>query len=124
MMMALRPIFYALGLLMILLAAAMMIPAAVNAAQLGSQWEPFILSSCMTGFLGVMMALAAGHTEKLTLGIREAFLMTVISWLSMCMFAALPFMLNPDPLSFTDALFESVSVFVARARPLAPTRRE
>ena len=40
---------------------------------------------------------------------REAFLLTAITWLVFPFFAALPFLSGPEPLSITDALFESVS---------------
>lgn len=107
--MVLRPIFYALGLLLIALAGAMLIPAALNAAHFGYDWQSFILSACITGFLGIMLMLSSHYTERLQLGIREAFLMTTLSWLTVCTFAALPFLLSGLLPAWTDAMFESVS---------------
>jgi trk system potassium uptake protein TrkH len=43
------------------------------------------------------------------LSLRGAFLFTVLSWIIIPVFATVPFMVAPEPLSFTDAFFEVVS---------------
>lgn len=47
--------------------------------------------------------------EPVRLSLRSAFLFTALGWVVMPFFAAIPFMLGREPLSFTDAIFETVS---------------
>ena len=55
------------------------------------------------------MWLATSQREGFDLGLRQAFLLTNGSWISIGLFGALPFMFSELQLSFTDAIFESVS---------------
>jgi trk system potassium uptake protein TrkH len=43
------------------------------------------------------------------ISLRSAFLFTALGWVVMPAFAAVPFMIGDEPLTFTDAFFESVS---------------
>ena len=47
------------------------------------------------------------HDKKLNL--QSAFLLTALSWLSVALFGSLPFIFSNLNLTFTDALFESMS---------------
>ena len=47
--------------------------------------------------------------REMRLGIREAFVLTALSWLAITTFAALPFVLSDLGLSYTDAFFEAMS---------------
>ena len=103
-----RPIFLVIGLLLATLALGMLVPMTVDIFAGNPDWEVFALSSGVTLFVGVAMALTS-RTDALHLSIRQAFLMTTLSWVSLTFFAALPFVYSEMGLSFTDAFFEAMS---------------
>lgn len=105
----LRPVLFVLGILLAILAAAMLVPAVVDALLSGSDWSIFVLSSGITLFIGVGLFLANRTAATGSLGLRQAFLLTTLTWVGVGCFAALPFMLSQLQLGFTDAFFEAVS---------------
>ena len=103
-----RPMFLVIGILLATLALVMLVPAAVDAFAGHPDWEVFAISSGVTLFVGVAMALTSrAGAMKLTL--RQAFAMTTLSWLTLTFFASLPFAYSELNLSFTDAFFEAMS---------------
>jgi len=103
-----RPMFLVIGILLATLALVMLVPAAVDAFAGHPDWEVFAISSGVTLFVGVAMALTSrAGAMKLTL--RQAFAMTTLSWLVMAFFASVPFLYSDLGLSFTDAFFEAMS---------------
>jgi trk system potassium uptake protein TrkH len=107
-MMDFRPVFMVIGLLLSVLALVMCVPAAVDLVAGHSDWEVFALSAALTLFVGVAMALTCStRSPKFT--VRQAFVMTTLSWLALTVFAALPFRFAELNLSYTDAFFEAMS---------------
>ncbi len=90
------------------LALVMLVPAAVDAFAGNPDWEVFAISSGVTLFVGVAMALTS-RAGVMKLNLRQAFTMTTFSWLVMAFFAAVPFVYSELQLSFTDAFFEAMS---------------
>jgi len=107
--MILSPVLNILGLLTTILGAAMLIPMCVDLYFGSSDWQVFALSALLTAFVGVSVWLATSQREAFDLGLRQAFLLTNGSWISIGIFGALPFMFCELQLSVTDAVFESVS---------------
>jgi trk system potassium uptake protein TrkH len=105
----LRPVFFVLGILLATLAGAMLVPAIVDAAQRGPDWSVLLLSSGVTLFVGIGLFLANRTARASVLSLRQAFLLTTLTWLVIAVFASLPFMLSQLQLDFTDAFFETVS---------------
>ena len=103
------PVLNILGLLATILAAAMLIPMCTDLYYGSSDWQVFALSALLTGFVGVSVWLATNRSEELDLGLRQAFLLTNGSWVTIGIFGALPFMFSELDLSVTDSIFESVS---------------
>ena len=103
-----RPIFLIIGLLLATLALIMLVPAAVDAFAGNPDWEVFAISAGVTLFVGIAMALTS-RAGAMHLSIRQAFLMTTLSWLAIALFASLPFHYSGLSLSFTDAFFEAMS---------------
>ncbi|MAF96607.1 MAG: potassium transporter TrkH [Rhodospirillaceae bacterium] len=103
-----RPIFLVIGILLATLALIMLIPAAVDFLAGNPDWEVFAISSGVTLFVGVAMALTS-RAGVMNLSIRQAFLMTTLSWLTLTFFASLPFVYSQLGLGFTDAFFEAMS---------------
>ena len=104
--MQLSPVLNILGLLATILAAAMLIPMCVDLYFGSDDWQVFALSALLTGFVGVSVWVATSRPEELDLGLRQAFLLTNGSWVTIGIFGALPFMFSELDLSITDSIFE------------------
>jgi len=107
--MRLAPVFNILGLLTTMLAAAMLIPMAIDLYYGAADWQVFAVSALLTAFVGVAVWLATTRREPFELGLKQAFLLTNGAWILIGVFGALPFMFCELPLSPADAIFESVS---------------
>lgn len=107
----LRPVLFIVGVLLCTLGAAMLFPAAIDAAYEDLDWHVFIYSSALTIFIGGSLVLAMRGTEHqaLSLGLRSAFLLTVLSWTLVSLFAAIPLWFSNLGLDTADAVFEAVS---------------
>lgn len=103
-----RPVFLVLGLLLIILAAGMGIPAVVDLYIGNPDWAAFAVSAAFTLFVGAATVMTT-RTGEVTLTLRQAFLLTTLSWIVLPTFACLPFMISDFRLSFTDAFFEAIS---------------
>jgi trk system potassium uptake protein len=104
----LRPIVLVIGMLLTTLAVGMCVPAAVDAYVGNPDWQVFAAAAGVTSFIGVTMTLTS-RAEDTRFTVRQAFLLTTLSWLVLTMFAALPFTFSVLNLSYTDAFFEAMS---------------
>ncbi len=104
-----RPVLYIVGLLLCALGAAMLFPAAVDLAFDDRDWLVFFVSSAVTVFIGGSLVLSMRGREQQELGLREAFLLTVLSWTLVSLFAAIPLLFSNLGLDMADAVFEAVS---------------
>ena len=103
-----RPVIFILGILLSVLAVAMIIPAVVDALIGHPDWQVFAAASATALFIGVsMMLMTRGGWGSFSL--RQAFIMTNLAWLVIAVFGALPFVYSELDLSITDAFFESMS---------------
>ncbi len=103
-----RPIFFILGILLTTLAFGMCIPAFADAIVGHSDWKVFAGAASVTLFVGVTLILT-NHSGRVRITLRQAFLLTTLSWLVVACFGALPFAFSDFNLSFTDAFFEAMS---------------
>ncbi len=87
----------------------MFIPAAVDLALDDIDWLVFAGSALVTIFVGGALVLSMRTAGENRLGLREAFLLTVMSWMSVSAFAAIPFLFSNLGLDVADAVFEAVS---------------
>ena len=106
-----RPVIFINGILLIILAAAMGVPALVDAVSGDSDWRVFAISALVSLFIGGGMALGARPAEPQPLTIRQAFLLTATAWYLLSIFAALPFIFSELNLSLADSFFEAASGF-------------
>ena len=103
-----RPIALVSGTLLAFLSVGMCVPAVVDFIEDNPDWEAFAICACVTLFVGVGMALTS-RIDRSKLNIRQAFVMTTLSWIGLTLFAALPFHFTSVNLSYTDSLFEAMS---------------
>lgn len=105
--MQLRLITHIIGLIMVVMAASMMLPALVDFLDGNRHWNAFITSSFATLFIGGLMALTGYEKRPHPLNIRSAFLLTTACWVAVSAAGALP--LLALGLTYTDAFFEAMS---------------
>ena len=102
-----KTVFFAIGVLLIILGLFMLIPYIVELT-IGDKSHNFLFWSVFTIFIGYLL-LVTNQTEHKSLNIKQAFMMTSFSWIAITLFASFPLMFSSLKLSFTDAFFESMS---------------
>ena len=103
-----RSIFYILGLLLCIEAIAMIIPLLFDLFYSNEDWQLFFYSSIITFFIGLVLFFSF-KKEKNKIDLRQAFVLTILSWLFISLFGSIPFIYTSASLSYTDSFFESVS---------------
>ena len=103
-----KPVLYVVGVLLTLTSLAMILPMFIDLINNNQDWKVFLFSSIFTFFIGIVLIFSFKSKVK-KISLRQAFLLTVLSWLAISFFSSLPFMYTEAQLSFTDAFFESMS---------------
>jgi len=102
-----KTVFFAIGVLLIILGAFMLIPFFVQFIY-DEKNSTFLPSASVTAFIGILLVLTNLEEDR-KLNLQQAFLLTTLSWLSIAIFGCLPFLLSNLNLSVVDAFFESMS---------------
>ena len=102
-----KTVFFAIGVLLVILGAFMLIPFFVQFIY-DEKNNTFLLSALVTAFIGTLLVLTNLEENK-KLNLQQAFLLTTLSWLGIAIFGCLPFLLSNLNLSLVDAFFESMS---------------
>jgi len=108
-MMDLRPVGYVIGLLVVALGIAMLVPVMFDWRAGDGEWPVFLQISLLTSVTGGLVALACANGARGNMTLQQIFLLTVGVWVALPFFGALPFMAGATQASFTDAMFEAVS---------------
>ncbi len=108
-MIDIRPVAHIIGLLTIALGVLMLAPAALDWSFGHDSALVFLLCGAATAVTGALIAVASLGSTRAGLSLRQTFLLTVATWVTMPMFGAVPFMLGPPGAGWTDAYFEAVS---------------
>ncbi|MDA9676815.1 TrkH family potassium uptake protein [bacterium] len=102
-----KTVFFAIGVLLLILGAFMLIPFFVQILY-DEENSTFLSSASVTAFIGMLLILT-NQEENKKLNFQQAFLLTTLSWLSIAIFGCIPFMFSSLNLPFVDAFFESMS---------------
>ena len=102
-----KTVFFAIGVLLVILGAFMLIPFFVQFIY-DEKNNAFLLSASVTAFIGTLLVLTNLEINR-KLNLQQVFLLTTLSWLGIAIFGCLPFLLSNLNLSFVDAFFESMS---------------
>ena len=102
-----KTVFFAIGILLIILGVFMLIPFIVQLIY-DEKNSTFLSSATVTVFIGILLVLT-NLEESRKLNLQQAFLLTTLSWLSIALFGCIPFLLSNLNLSFVDSFFESMS---------------
>jgi trk system potassium uptake protein TrkH len=97
-----------LGPILLGLALLMLAPCAVAWYLDSADLKPFLISEAATAVAALILSLSRKDSTA-QFRVREMFLLTNLSWVTVCTFGALPFVLSHTVGDFTDAIFESVS---------------
>ncbi|PQA88182.1 TrkH family potassium uptake protein [Hyphococcus luteus] len=104
-----RP-FLALGLLLCGLSFVEFLFAAADATVSDENWQGFLLAAVISGLLGggCVGAFWTAASDK-RFDLRSGFVLTALCWTVIPLMASLPFLFSNLGMSFTDAVFETIS---------------
>ncbi|MBL6623585.1 MAG: TrkH family potassium uptake protein [Rhizobiales bacterium] len=102
------PVIKIIGIFLLILGFSMLFPALIDGLYGSQNYRVFILSSLITSLAGFVLILSVWGKEQ-QLGLREAFLLTTLTWVLIAIFSSIPIYISDSGLSFTDAFFESMS---------------
>lgn len=120
-MIAYRSVLYLMGMLLSVMATAMIPPLLVELFIYQTNgWEEFSFGLFITGSLGSLLAIANRSPERIELKVREAFLTTALCWILTPLFAALPIYWSDLRLSYIDSWFEAVSAITTTGSTIIP----
>jgi len=105
--MNLKTIFFALGILLVILGLFMIIPLILQFVY-DEKDSSFLFSAFVTIIIGSLLILSNYEISK-KLSLQEAFLLTSASWFCIAIFGSLPFIFSGLNLSISDSFFESMS---------------
>jgi len=103
-----RSILNIIGILLCIESVAMLIPMFFDLYFKNDDWVQFLYSSLITFFIGIILYFSF-RKKNIKFGIRQAFLLTISSWIIISIFGSFPFIYCSSSLSYTDAFFETVS---------------
>ena len=107
-MISLRFVFFIIGALLVVLAAAMMVPALVDMANEDRDSTVFLASAFTSAFFGGALLLTCRqHSIEFTR--HTGYLVTVGSWVFITAFGSLPLIYSSLHIDVTDAVFETMS---------------
>lgn len=86
----------------------MLFPALLDYVQDHQNAGAFFLSACICLFFGGALFLT-NRGEQQNFNVRDGFMLTTLSWLMLSLAGALPLYLSDLHISYTDAVFESLS---------------
>jgi trk system potassium uptake protein TrkH len=98
-----------LGLLLLCLAAALLVPAAAAVAFGSPDLPAFLLSAAVTAGVGLLLVLACPGPHDLSS--RDGFAVVALAWVFFAAFGALPYWFAGTFPAYTDAFFEAMSGF-------------
>ena len=103
-----QPVLTISGYILGVLGLVMLIPAGWDLSAVNTEWSPFLTSALCSMFLGFSLFLS-NYTKFSRINLKQAYLVTGISWLLVCALSAVPFYLSGAVNTKTDALFEAMS---------------
>lgn len=105
----LRPILFVDGLFLLILGAFMFLPILAGLFIENQEWQVFAISSAITLFFGFTLIFLNQDFRPKKISVKQAFLLTTFSWVSLGFFASLPFKFGIAGFTFLDSIFESSS---------------
>lgn len=104
-----RPVGHVIGRLILVLGASMLAPLLLDFLDDNGNTHGFVLSAFLTLAAGLAMMLITRQGDTGGLTRPQAFLLTVLVWVILPVFGALPFVFGAPEAGYTDAYFEAMS---------------
>jgi trk system potassium uptake protein TrkH len=101
-------IFRVTAIFCLMLAAAMLLPLVVDLESNNPDWKVFALTAVLVAFISIYVIVVT-NGRKAAFNLATGFLLINVLWLVSSIVAALPYIFSAYHVTFTDALFESVS---------------
>ena len=112
-------IFNTLGRVILLEAVLLLLPALIALLYAEACLTALIISACIAAAMGGTLILCC-RTEKKNLSTRDGYAIVSLSWLTISLIGALPFVLSGEIPRFIDAFFETVSGFTTTGASILP----
>ncbi len=103
-----QPVIMIDGYILAVLGLSMLLPAGLEYYDSENLYSSFLISAMITFFIGLSL-FVSNRVRISHMSLRQGFLVTGIGWISVGLFAALPFFLEGTVSTWTSAVFESVS---------------
>ena len=113
-----RMIAYLSGVIILIEAAFMALPALVAMIYQEQSGVNFLITIAAAVLLGLL--LIAFRPKKRTMYAKEGFVITALAWLVISLIGAVPFTLSGQIPSYLDAVFEMVSGFTTTGSSIVP----
>ncbi len=104
-----QPVAYVIGRLTAALGVSMLIPAALGFADQDQNWAGFLVAALISICAGMAVSMITVRDRRAGLSRQQAILLTVLVWVVLPIFGALPFVLGAPGAGYTDAFFEAMS---------------
>lgn len=107
-----KAVLFLVGLMLLATAGMMLFPIIADIYYGSSNWQAFVVSCVVTAALGGTLTYRSRRSLKAGLTIRQAFLLTPISWAAVAMMSAMPFFFSDYGSvsgNLPNAFFEAVS---------------
>ena len=102
-----KTVFFIIGVLLVIMGFAMLVPYAVQLIY-NENSHSFIASAFTTIFFGILFILA-NIEKEFKLNLQQTFLFSALAWFMVAVFGSIPFILSSVSMSFSEAFFESMS---------------
>ena len=103
-----RLVMHVIGMLLCIESIAMIFPMITDIIYQNDDWDIFFVSGLITFFIGLVLYYSF-KKEKIVIKVRQAFVLTIFSWVIIAFFACIPFIFSSANLNYTDSFFESIS---------------
>ena len=103
-----QPVLMISGYVLGVLGLIMLIPAGMDITAGAADWSPFLSSALISVFFGFSLFLS-NYAKIERINLKQGYLITVVCWVSVCLFSAIPFWLHHSVDSVVDAVFEATS---------------
>ena len=90
------------------MAVSMVLPMLADLYFGHEDWKIFFICIVITAFFGGSLVIT-NNSKQIRINTRQGFMLIFLTWLSLSIFAALPFTLSELDMSFTDSFFEAMS---------------
>jgi len=108
----LKPVQFLVGLVLLATAAMMLFPLLIDIYYRNSDWRAFAIASVLSTSIGGLLTYTGHGSLKAGLTVRQAFMLTPMSWFGVAAVSALPFFFSNYGIvsgSLPDSVFEAVS---------------